>query len=411
MVDKDEFKFPSVFDDWEERYKIFSHLPTTKIRKIKKNPKILNTITGPINQTFPHDVFAPYVWGRSISTYPHVPGKPKRDGDPVCDSYSIQILEESVVIGVVADGCNWGKRPMDASNAAKDAFVEYLRTHLHNAVEFRDVGHFLLRAISYCHSKIIEGKQDVWEAGTTTLLGGVLLRLKKAKEDPKKGDSWMFACVSIGDCKAYHYSAATKSVVDLTAGNRKNVYDARDCGGRLGPYVGEGSPDLRNIAVYYTECQEDDMFLIVSDGVHDNLDPQILGVPPKEVDEKYASLENWRDFSSDEEVEKMKTQHMLKLLSTDIIEGSEKEKERRQKILSFAVSDDEPATSPSNITNRIMKHCLAVTGRGREWMEQNPKEKLPMDYESYPGKMDHATSVIVKVGDYEKHLFKLLEKK
>ena len=34
-----------------------------------------------------------------------------------------------------------------------------------------------------------------------------------------------------------------------------------------------------------------------------------------------------------------------------------------------------------------MKHCLSVTGRGREWMEQNPREKLPNDYVQYPGKM------------------------
>jgi serine/threonine protein phosphatase PrpC len=62
----------------------------------------------------------------------------------------------------------------------------------------------------------------------------------------------------------------------LTKGNRKNVYDARDSGGRLGPYVGEGAPDLRNITANYTICEEDDIILLVSDGVHDNLDPQVI---------------------------------------------------------------------------------------------------------------------------------------
>jgi len=238
-----------------------------------------------------------------------------------------------------------------------------------------------------------------------------LFRLKKPKED-SKGEPWIFACVSIGDCKAYYYNAKDKTIRDITAGNRKNVYDARDPGGRLGPYVDEGNPDLRNVAVYYTNCEEDDLLLIVSDGVHDNLDPQILGIPPSEIDPvNYGNLKEWKGFTSDEEVEDLKTKHMLKILSSGLISGSEDEKKLRQKIFSFSVGEDEPMNSTLNVTNRIMKHCLQVTGKGREWMEQNPKEKLPMDYGNFPGKMDHATCAIIRVGDFEKDLFKLLEKK
>lgn len=157
---------------------------------------------------------------------------------------------------------------MEASNIAKDAFIEYLRFHQADITDLRDAGHYLLRALSYCHYKIIEGKEDLWEAGTTTLLGGVVLRLKRSKEEKEKtkSDPYVFVCVSIGDCKAYLFSAKSKTVSDITAGNRrvkkssyifrlnliiiitKNVHDARDPGGRLGPYVGEGNPDLRNTA-------------------------------------------------------------------------------------------------------------------------------------------------------------------
>jgi hypothetical protein len=48
-----------------------------------------------------------------------------------------------------------------------------------------------------------------------------------------------------------------------------------------------------------------------------------------------------------------------------------------------------------------MKHCLHITSRGREWMEQNPKEKLPADYEKYPGKMDHCTGVVLKIAEFD----------
>jgi len=395
--------FPSVFTDIEKRTQLFEHLPLIKIKKIKKNPKLLDVSTGPYDAQFPNDAVEPWICGRSISTYPHLPGKPQRDGDPICDSFRIELLEDNVVIAVVCDGCNWGRRPMEASNKAKDALCEYLRQHLNEISDIRDGGHFLLNALSFCHYKICEEKEDVWEAGTTTLLGGMLLRLKEESNVSK----WAWISVSIGDCKCFHYQTSKDIVTDITTGNRQNVHDARDCGGRLGPYVGDGEPDLRNAFVYYNICDENDLILLFSDGVHDNLDPQTLGIPPKDVSEKYSSHSDWKDFKSDSDVEKIKTEYMKKFLSRDLICGGDEDKKLRMKVFSFNATDAD-ALSPTNITTRIMKHCLAVTASGREWMEQNPKDKLPLDYVAYPGKMDHATCVAIKVGKFEPTLQKAL---
>jgi len=126
-VDINKDGFPTIFVDEELREKTFFHLPLIKVKKLKKNPKVLNTITGPFDILFPLEIFEPLTCGRSISTYPHIPGKPARDGDPICDSYSIQILEDDVIIALVCDGCNWGRRPMEASNIAKSSFVEYVK--------------------------------------------------------------------------------------------------------------------------------------------------------------------------------------------------------------------------------------------------------------------------------------------
>jgi len=407
-LDKDGF--PSVFGDEDWRHKLFEHLPLVKVKKLKKNPKILNTIAGPYDIQFPFKVFEPLICGRSISTYPYIPGKPNRDGDPICDSYCVQLLEEDVVIALVCDGCNWGRRPMEASNAAKSAFVEYLRNHQSEIEELRDAGHYLLQALSYSHFKICEGKEDIWEAGTTTLLGGMLFRIKKSKEEvkaegkEKESFKWVWVCVSIGDCKAFHYTAATKQVRDITEGNRRSVYDAKDPGGRLGPYVGDGEPDIRNVSVYYTLCEENDILLILSDGVHDNLDPMVLGKLPKDSGPQYSQVTNWRGFKSDEEVVQAKTLFMKKFLIDELILGGETDEKLRSKVFSHA-TQDEPL-SPTSITSRIMKHCLAVTGKGREWMEQNPRERLPEDYVAYPGKMDHATAVVLRVAKFEKELAK-----
>jgi len=81
-------------------------------------------------------------------------------------------------------------------------------------------------------------------------------------------------------------------------------------------------------------------------------------------------------------------------------------KKMRMKVFSFPGTDEDHTLSPERITNKIMHHCIQVTGRGREWMEQNPKEKLPNDYVQYPGKMDHATVVTIKIGNFERDLLR-----
>jgi hypothetical protein len=38
-----------------------------------------------------------------------------------------------------------------------------------------------------------------------------------------------------------------------------------------------GHPDLRNLALFHITVREDDLLILLTDGVHDNLDPQQLG--------------------------------------------------------------------------------------------------------------------------------------
>ena len=41
----------------------------------------------------------------------------------------------------------------------------------------------------------------------------------------------------------------------------------------------------------------------------------------------------------------------------------------------------------------MQDHSLSITANGRAWLEENDNKRLPLDYEKYPGKMDHATCV------------------
>lgn len=90
----------------------------------------------------------------------------------------------------------------------------------------------------------------------------------------------MFVCISVGDCKAFHLERETNKIHEITKGSRTVALDASDPGGRIGPYLENGAPDLRNLQLYFHRCNEGDLIYIVSDGVYDNLDPQQLGLVP-----------------------------------------------------------------------------------------------------------------------------------
>lgn len=120
--------------------------------------------------------------------------------------------------------------------------------------------------ILQAHEAIIEGYEDVWIAGTTTVLGGMIAKSMAYSED----NEYALVLTSVGDCKAYHWyelslypkpplppltqrSSQSGRVTDVTFGNRRNVRDARDPGGRLGPYVNNVHADIthdRNKTAY-----------------------------------------------------------------------------------------------------------------------------------------------------------------
>jgi len=321
------------------------------------------------------DVDETFVSTRSVSTYPHLPTGEK-DGDPIADRLYVQVHENRAFVAV-ADGCNWGKRPQMAARDAVAAVSGYLTDKQERILDLQDAGHFLLRSFSEAHKRIVAGKEDIWEAGTTTLIGALCLELEPQQEgDPR----WGLLCASVGDCKAFIAQHDTREVIDVTSGNRNNVVDGRDPGGRLGPYVGHGWPDLRNLRLYFSPCQAGDVVLIMSDGVHDNLDPQTLGKLPPELklpaDAKWTS---WDEVPHDA-IMRLKSEYMRGLLR-EIVFTTHPER-----------------SSPTAITDRLIKHCLEVTRKAREFMERNPNQKQPTDYIEFPGKMDHTTCVTFVVG-------------
>lgn len=56
-----------------------------------------------------------------------------------------------------------------------------------------------------------------------------------------------------------------------------------------------------------------------------------------------------------------------------------------------------PVTTES-LTETFLKHAAVLTTPMRSFMETNPSKKVPPDYRSYPGKLDHTTCLAFNVG-------------
>jgi len=361
-----------------EEISLGDNLPTWKIDNLKlfSNPVICS---GPHPYYFTDGEFHT-VFASTISTYPQYAYSNKREGDPVCDSFRIQIYPNFIVV-CITDGCNWGERPREASNKAKDNFTLYIQNNITNAKNLKSIGPILIAALDAAHYSIVEDKKDIWMAGTTTLLGGLCVPMKGSA--PTK---WGFVGITIGDCKAYLWKEKEKEVIDLTEGNRMNITDPRDPGGRIGPHANGGGADLRNLSIFYTPCEEEDLILILSDGVHDNFDPQTLGKVPRAIG---LDQDDW-DSVDIAIGTKAKTKYMCNLIKSLIVDPTMGN-----------------TMTPKLITKQIITYCLNLTAPSREFMEQNPFAALASDYEKYPGKMDHTTCIVFRVGLFDKEKEKL----
>ena len=322
----------------------------------------------------------------------------KQQGSPICDQYNVQVLPDRTFV-CVADGCNWGERPRDAARIAAMSFVRHELQNAPTAAGTRESGRMLLRAMQAAHNGIVKSKSDIWEAGTTTLIGGFVARLVPAGAGDAEYGVFL---LSIGDCKCFLWDCRTRKVRDITIDNRGNLLDATDPGGRLGPYNGPGLPDTRNLTLFFERCHQDDVIVLCSDGVHDNLDPSSLGVDAEQLDAAFAGL-SWDDACKQDYdlAARVKRDFSAQRLA-DIINGKgacfQSDFGFDASRAAAAVEDGSTDTMPAleNICKDVTDYCLRVTTSSRHFMETT-KEKLPKDYKRYPGKMDHTTCVAIRI--------------
>lgn len=176
---------------------------------------------------------------------------------------------------------------------------------------------------------------------------------------------------------------------DITIGNRANLTDAKDPGGRLGPWSQNGTDDLRNLKLYYVEVEPGDLLIVVSDGIHDNFDPQHLGKTPLDFQLKF---DTWEDAEKQmpKEVEEAKNLFRKTCL-----------KDKIDDIIANDPSSSQHKVHPKAINKKLLNYCFTLTESSRKFMVDFPNKKLPSDFAEYPGKMDHTTAVTIRVGSIQ----------
>jgi hypothetical protein len=205
--------------------------------------------------------------------------------------------------------------------------------------------------------------------------------LAAAAAEDAEGDRFAFVFACVGDVKVFHCAVRPDghcTVTDVTRGDIKSQsseakFRAEDPGGRMGPQLPESAidargkgtrADLRNLYTRCVPCARGDIFLMMSDGVGDNLDPEVLGQPSK-------SGVPWKDISeADQRAEK--SEWAANYLSTTM-------RKCRFNLTEFV--------------RVVIRFCADTTRPSRRFMEANPGRSLPTDYTEFSGKQDH-TSII-----------------
>lgn len=352
---------------------------------------------------------SPKVAGQTLASYP----KGSLGWQVVCDQFKIRVMGNRVLF-VLCDGCGWGPKPREAALRAANEIIEQMsdkivQTKMEDTL---DCKHFLLRSFSLAHEAIVKGRDDIWLAGTTTLLAGMLVQVHASSAADSAVPEWALVCASVGDCKCFVWNPTTKTAVDVTLGNRRNLRDASDPGGRIGPFVEpHGHPDLRNLAAYFWPLKPEEVVVAVSDGVHDNLEPECIALTPAQTMEKLSATVLSR-FKVPSALPTLPAPPTSAITNTSLPPStialkqawdalgafdSAKLVERLKGAFMVQRMEDllvpVPPTDLATICDILVQNAFQATTPSRTFMEANPDKSEPKDRLLYPGKMDHVTSI------------------
>lgn len=302
------------------------------------------------------------VYGMSLSLYEE-DETTQIIGDPIADVYGAVVRRNNVVLAV-ADGVSWGKKPRLAARCAARAAIEHVSEHIDdiNKVSMSSaIFDVLKKSLLASQECIMENR-----ATLTTLSVVVVCPLAESSQ------CWGVFVASVGDSPVFVYSPNLNATIEMTIGSNPSngIRDPKNSGGALGPAVGI-NPDLENLSFSFLPVLRDDVVLLMTDGVSDNL----LNTERTEsntfntaVSDNIAAVLNTH---YNEEKEGMSAQSIAACLMNRVVEKTE---ERRQ----------------------FNRHCI------KKGIEVKVKAKEDKEFaevvSNISGKLDHATVLTYQIG-------------
>ena len=314
--------------------------------------------TGKISQTTIHDCSLE-VAAALFETYPPLDSE-------IADAVSMVCTDPEVHNFGLADGCGWGESAVRAAQSAVRGFVQALENGF-TPVESIDIASQSIdtAAIEAAHQRKFDA--DDFPRGGTTLVGG---RLSQSG----------FDYAAVGDCKLYQIRKeddSYKVIADPLSSQRPDSTRKTRTGGRLGD-----NQNLDNLTAGHLWVKHGDIIVMCSDGLHDNLDPEVLKLPLHEAVDKV-----WRGY-----VDLDSLPDTWEALQKDTPEFCQ---EVRQ-LYAHQVLCEHIKETAHETTQSLAQYCFEVTDKERTFMVEKRHAKPPEDI---PGKVDHVSIIVIMVSD------------
>ena len=224
----------------------------------------------------------------------------------------------------------------------------------------------MLKAVAYIHTELISSAENFLEIGLTTFLGCVICKIKGEAE------KYAVMYINIGDCRGLLMRPKNDICWELVSGYKSRI-DVTDARGRLGPCDGD-KPDLGNFSCGMNICMAGDILLLMTDGIYDNFDPNVLGKSPQEYG---IYVMSWDDSIPEH-------------------------RKKRNEIFYSLLKELYTEPSAAKLTSNIYDFVVEKTSGARQQKIDNQIGKY--GFNIVPGKMDHSTFVSLILNE---ELFKI----
>jgi len=338
-------------------------------------------------------------FGAAESLFDRDLSKNIRAHDPISDVFIVEKWENKIFIGL-ADGGLWGSKARSGAQFVLKQLSDKLRS-----LSFSSVA----AAVSRIEVEIMALEEVVRKHGhIVTMAFGLILKVESCEKYSKEiVPSYTCICCSIGNCKAYCYSrnsghvteitrlVATKQCLSAGVVGVKQDEDRKAVRSRTMDLQQMSSFVLDDVCIYTFACEKDDVLFFCSDGMHRNVDPEILRSLPAPLG---LPKETWEDVYHDPllvPMAEIMKRHFRETTIRDLIQGIQDE------------------VTPRSLVQTLVEFCIDVTTDKRQvleeislmdWMKEEDMAKLKefqrnmrKRVKETRGKLDHVCVVAALV--------------